>query len=145
MADPEKRSKAGESVVLGLATSFVILRVRRYRRNLLFILTLLVLLMSFGGAVLFIEPLMARPVIFTVYWAVCFGLVFLILMLAIYDLMRVRVEGQKSMREMETKLEGIKAEALEAAARVKREQEKAARNGNEPQPRPNPSGESGRE
>lgn len=103
------------------ATGMVVLHARKFRRNLLFAVTLAMLVMVLVGSVLLGEALARRPFVFTIYWAVCFLLLFCVLALALYDLMRVRVEHQAEMRlldaRMSAEMKKLRAEALEGAAR----------------------------
>ena len=81
------------------------------RRNLLFGLTLLTLVLVFIGAVTLGETLMGMPLAFTVFWLACFILVVLILLLAFYDLRRVRREHAKRLRDLDKELAATAAEA----------------------------------
>jgi hypothetical protein len=87
------------------------------RRNLLFGLTLLTLILVFIGAVPLGEALMGMPLAFAIYWMVCFILAVLVLVLAFYDLLRVRREHAKRVRALEKEL----AAAAEEARRLMRE------------------------
>jgi hypothetical protein len=93
-----------------------------YRRNLLFVLTLVTLFTVFLGAVPLADDLAARPEIFAVFWAGCFLLAAFILGLACYDLARVREDHRRRSRELEKELARVAAEAREAA-RLLREEE----------------------
>ena len=62
----------------------------RFRRNFLFVATLVTLALVFLGAVPFHEKLSQSAVRFTVFWAGVFVLAAGVLALAIYDLARVR-------------------------------------------------------
>lgn len=100
-----------------IATGLVVLHTRRYRRNLLFGLTLVTLLWTFVGAAFIGGVLMQRPLAFTIYWLVCFLLVLALSIMALYDLMRVRKEHQREQRRLEERLgeamKEIKAKAAE--------------------------------
>jgi len=87
------------------------------RRNLLFGLTLVLLVLVFIGAVLLGEVLMAKPLLFFFYWMTSFVLAVLVLGLAFYDLMRVRREHARRVRDLEKEL----AAAAEEARRLMRE------------------------
>lgn len=87
-----------------IATGLVVLHTRRYRRNLLFGLTLVTLLWTFVGAAFIGRVLMQRPVAFTIYWLVCFLLVLALSVMALYDLMRVRKEHDREQRKLEQRL-----------------------------------------
>ncbi|MCB1087518.1 MAG: hypothetical protein KDM63_10770 [Verrucomicrobiae bacterium] len=79
----------------------VVLRDRRLRRNALFGVTLLTLILVFGGELVLGDGLMKHPVAFTVFWGICFGLVGLVLLLALYDLLAVRREHRQRVRDLE--------------------------------------------
>lgn len=81
------------------------------RRNLLFALTLLTLILVFVGAVPLAETLVREPLAFTVFWLTCFILVILVLVLAFYDLMRVRREHARRVRDLDKELAAAAGEA----------------------------------
>lgn len=83
----------------------------RFRRNLLFVATLLTLVLVFLGAVPFHEKLSASPLRFAVFWIGIFVLVAGVLVLALYDLARVRREHQLRVRDLEKELAAAAAEA----------------------------------
>lgn len=90
------------------------LRHRSFRRNLLFGTTLLTLVVVFLGAVPFGPALIDKPFWFTVFWSGCFVLVGIVLLLAFYDLIRIRKDHRKRVRELEKDL----ARAAEEARRI---------------------------
>lgn len=102
-ADEGDRPRA-RRVAIGLAFSTVVLRDRRLRRNALFGLTLLTLLLVFGGAVFLGDGLMEHPVAFLIFWGLCFLLVGLVLLLAFYDLLAVRREHRERVRALEREM-----------------------------------------
>jgi hypothetical protein len=87
------------------------------RRNLLFGLTLLTLVLVFIGAVPLGGTLMKAPLAFAIFWLACFILAVLVLVLAFYDLMRVRREHARRIRDLDKEL----AAAAEEARRLMRE------------------------
>lgn len=103
------------------------LRHASWRRNLLFVATLVALFAVFLGAVPLADALAARPRVFALFWAGCFVLVALILALAVYDLARVRREHRLRSRELEKDLAQVAAEAREAARRLREEEEGGSR------------------
>jgi len=113
----DEPSKTTGRVAMALATGRVILRHRPYRRNLLFVLTLVTLAMVFLGAAPLAPALGERPLGFFFFWAVCFLLAGFVLLLAIYDLVRIRGEHRRRLEELEREL----AEATEEARRLARE------------------------
>ncbi len=117
MVSENDRNRAGDRatkrVAIGMAFGTVVLKNRRFRRNALFGLTLLTLLLVFGGAVFLGDGLMKSPLAFLLFWGICFLMVGLVLMLALYDLLAVRKEHRKRVRDLEAQL----AEAAEEARR----------------------------
>lgn len=108
---------------MGLATGWVILRHRPYRRNLLFFTTLITLILVFLGAVPMGRILASSPVWFAAFWIVVFFLAAFVLLLAIYDLIRIRKDHRKRLVSLEKEL----AEAAEEARRIAREELEADR------------------
>ena len=88
-----------------------------WRRNLLFGLTLLTLILVFVGAVPLGGTLTKAPLAFAIYWLACFILAVMVLVLAFYDLMRVRREHARRVRDLDKEL----AAAAEEARRLMQE------------------------
>ncbi|MCB1066219.1 MAG: hypothetical protein KDN20_25275 [Verrucomicrobiae bacterium] len=109
----EIKTPVSRRAAIGLAFGTVVVRNQRLRRNALFGLTLLTLLLVFGGAVILGDGLMKKPVAFVIFWGICFLLVGLVLLLALYDLLAVRKEHRQRLRELDRKV----AEAAELAKR----------------------------
>lgn len=107
--------KSNNPLVMAIATSLVLLRTRRYRRNLLFGLTLFTLLVVFGGAFSLAAWLNDRPMLFASYWLACFLLVIVLLVLALYDLMMVRREHRREMRRLDQRLSDAMEDLRERA------------------------------
>lgn len=112
--------KGGDGVALGLAAGWVIIRHRPYRRNLLFGLTLVTLLMVFLGAAPLTAVLSQSPFAFAVYWIACFFLVGFVLLLAIYDLIAIRQEHRQRMNRLEQELSEAAEEARQLAEAAKK-------------------------
>jgi hypothetical protein len=106
-----------QKLAMSLATGWVILRHRPYRRNLLFFTTLSTLVLLFLGAVPLAPVLAASPFWFALFWIAVFLLASFVLLLAIYDLIRIRKEHHARMAELENEL----AEAAEEARRLAEE------------------------
>ena len=100
-----------------------ILHQRPRRRNLLFFTTLATLILVFAGAVPLGNTLAANPLWFAAFWIVIFLLAAFVLLLAIYDLMRVRRDHEKRLSRLEKEL----AEASAEARRLAREELEADR------------------
>ena len=116
----QEGQKSGDGVALGLAAGWVIIRHRPYRRNLLFGLTLVTLLMVFLGAAPLTEVLSQSPFGFAVYWIACFFLVGFVLLLAVYDLIAVRREHRQRMNRLEQELSDAAEEARQLAEEAKK-------------------------
>ncbi len=95
-----------------------LLRHRPKRRNILFATTLATLVIVFLGAVPFGPALMKSPFWFATFWSSCFILVGIVLLLAFYDLIRIRKDHRRRMRDLEKEL----ARAAEEARRIAREE-----------------------
>ncbi|HQZ28418.1 MAG TPA: hypothetical protein PK648_09725 [Verrucomicrobiales bacterium] len=100
------------------------------RRNFLFVLTALTLVAVFVGAVPLGPYLMANPLWFSLFWCVSFLFVVFVLVLAVYDLTRVRRDHRRRVRELEKDLAVAAADAREMARQhaedLKREGEKSS-------------------
>lgn len=115
----EKESEEkSNGLAMGLATGWVILRHRPYRRNLLFFTTLITLILVFVGAVPLGGVLATSVKWFATFWIVVFLLAAFVLLLAIYDLIRIRKDHRSRMNSLEREL----AEATEEARRLAREE-----------------------
>ena len=102
---------------MGVATGWVIVRHRPYRRNLLFIVTLITLALVFVGAVPLSHWLMKSPMGFFLYWTLCFLLAGFVLLLALYDILQIRHDHHSRMNRLEQEL----ADAAEEARRIAEE------------------------
>lgn len=107
---------------MSLATGWIILRHRPYRRNLLFVTTLATLVLLFAGAVPLAPRLAASPFWFALFWIAVFLLASFVLLLAIYDLIRIRKEHRARMVELENELAEAAEEARQLAEELKAEE-----------------------
>lgn len=96
-----------------------------FRRNLLFVVTLVTLSLVFAGAVPLTGILEVSPVLFATYWSIVFVLVAAVLGLAVYDLLRIRREHQLRVRELEKELARAAGEARELARKLRESGESA--------------------
>lgn len=87
------------------------LKRRPCRRNLLFGSTLLALLLVFLGAVPLASFLAGSVIRFTCFWLVVLLLVGFVLLLALYDMIRIRVEHRERLVELERELATAAEEA----------------------------------
>jgi len=117
MSEPTPPPRKTNPLAVVIATGLVILHNRRYRRNLLFGLTLVTLLWTFVGAAFIGGALMQRPVAFTIYWLVCFLLVLALSVMALYDLMRVRKDHHREQRKLEERM-GAAMDEIKAMAQA---------------------------
>ena len=118
--DAGAKAKQGRKVhplMMIFATGMVVLHTRKYRRNLLFGFTLAMLVMVLVGSMLIGDSLARRPIVFATYWALCFVLLFAVLALALYDLMRVRSEHQAEIRRLDARM-SVEMEKLRAEAKA---------------------------
>ena len=106
---------------MGLATGWVLLRHRPYRRNLLFISTLLTLILVFVGATVLRPFLATKPSGFALFWIGVFLMASFVLLLAIYDLVRIRQDHKRRIDELENELAEAAEEARRLAEEAKRE------------------------
>jgi uncharacterized membrane protein len=113
--------KKAEAVAMGLATGWVLLRHRPYRRNLLFMSTLLTLILVFVGATVLGPFLATKPIGFVLFWIGVFLMASFVLLLAIYDLVRIRQDHKRRMDELENELAEAAEEARRLAEEAKRE------------------------
>ncbi len=116
----DQEDKKGERVALGLAAGWVIIRHRSYRRNLLFVSTLLTLLLVFLGAAPLTEVLNQSPFWFAIFWIACFFMVGFVLLLALYDLVAIRQEHRERMHKLEQELSDAAEEARQLAEEAKK-------------------------
>lgn len=92
-----------------------------FRRNLLFVATLVTLILVFVGAVPLRGVLEVSPMLFASYWSIVFVLVAAVLALAVYDLLRIRRDHQRRVRELEKELARAAGEARELARKLREE------------------------
>jgi TRAP-type C4-dicarboxylate transport system permease small subunit len=76
------------------------------RRMAMFVVLLIALVMLFGGATFFNGVLMEKPLLFISYWIVCGWLTFSAVLLALYDLIMLRVAARKERRKLKEKILG---------------------------------------
>jgi hypothetical protein len=86
-----------------------LIRHHRARRTLMFYSVLIAIILAFAGAT-FLWPLLRdHPLLFLGYWAACVWITFLAVMLALYDMAKVRDEGRRERQRLRAEyLESIK-------------------------------------
>jgi hypothetical protein len=77
-----------------------LIRHQRSRRLTMFYSVLVALVMLFAGATVLWPALRDHPFIFLGYWAVCGWITLLAMLLALYDMVKVRAEAQRLRREL---------------------------------------------
>lgn len=72
----------------------------------MFVILIAALVLLFAGATFLSSGLMANPVWFILYWAVCAWLTFSAFLLAIYDLIAIRIKSQRERRALREEIFG---------------------------------------
>jgi uncharacterized membrane protein YbhN (UPF0104 family) len=86
-----------------------LIRHHRARRMLMFYSVLIAIVLAFAGATLLWPLLREHPFLFLGYWAACVWITFLAVLLAFYDLMKVREECRLERQRLRAEyLESIK-------------------------------------
>ena len=83
-----------------------ILRDRTQRRTMLFWIVAAALAQLAVGVIVLDAWLLANPVVFLLYWGACFWLTITSLLLALYDLLAVRVEARRERERLKGKVFG---------------------------------------
>ena len=106
-------SKIQFYVKLGFAAGLLVMRNRALRRKLMFIVSIAAMFSVFLGCVVLMDFLMEHPWLFVIYWFVSGTLVLGMILLALYDMLRVKADQASSERN---ELMGLLAEIEKAAA-----------------------------
>jgi uncharacterized membrane protein YbhN (UPF0104 family) len=86
-----------------------LVRHHRARRTLMFYTVLFAIILAFAGSTVLWPLLRNHPFIFLGYWAVCVTITFLAVLLALYDMVKIREEGRRERQRLrEEYLESIK-------------------------------------
>ena len=101
------------------ALTLMVLRIRVYRRKLMFAVSLTAMFMAFCGIVLLDGFLTEHLLFFTVYWLVTCALVLLMILLAFYDMMMVKAEQSNKEIEALSKIL-VEVEKTEAKEKPKK-------------------------
>ena len=101
---------------LGFAAGLLIMRTRELRRKLMFVVSIAAMLSVFLGGVVLMDFLMEHPWLFVIYWFVSGTLVLAMILLALYDMLRVKADQATNERN---ELLGLLAEIEKAAAEEK--------------------------
>ncbi len=77
---------------LGFATGLMVMRTRELRRKLMFFVSIAAMLSVFAGGVVIVDSLMEHPWLFIAYWLLSGTLVVGMLLLAMYDILRLKAD-----------------------------------------------------
>ena len=81
-----------------------LIRDQRARRTLMFYTVLVSLVLLFAGSTFLWPLLREHPFFFLAYWAGCAWITLLAVLLALYDMMKVRTEVRRERRRLEREL-----------------------------------------
>lgn len=81
-----------------------LIRNQRARRTLMFYSVLVVLVLIFAGSTVLWDWLREHPILFIGYWFGCAWITLLAVLLALYDLVKVRGEIRRERRRLEREL-----------------------------------------
>ena len=81
-----------------------LIRDQRARRTLMFYSVLVALVLLFAGSTFLWSLLREHPFIFLIYWAGCAWVALLAVLLALYDMVKVRGEARRERRRIEREL-----------------------------------------
>lgn len=82
-----------------------LIRNQRARRLMMFYGVIIALVLLFAGATLLWNLLRNHPLLFLAYWAVCAWITLLAVLLAIYDILRVRADARRTLRRMREEID----------------------------------------
>lgn len=83
-----------------------LIRDQRARRIVMFYSVLISLVLLFAGSTFLWGLLRAHPFIFLIYWAGCAWITLLAVLLAFYDMVKVRADLRRERRRLERELAG---------------------------------------
>ena len=81
-----------------------LIRDQRARRTLMFYSVIFALVLLFAGSTFLWAQLREHPFIFLIYWAGCAWITLLAVLLALYDVVKVRAEVRREKRRLEREL-----------------------------------------
>ena len=96
----EIRRNAVTNVRFVIQISKGLIRQQRTRRLMMFYGVLVALVLLFAGSTLLWPVLRERPFVFLAYWAVCAWITILAVLLAIYDIFKVRTDARRALRQI---------------------------------------------
>ena len=81
-----------------------LIRDQRARRIVMFYSVIIALVLLFAGATFLASLLRGHPFIFIIYWAGCAWITLLAVLLALYDMLKVRADVRCERRRLEREL-----------------------------------------
>ena len=81
-----------------------LIRDQRARRIVMFYSVIIALVLLFAGATFLASLLRGHPFIFIIYWAGCAWITLLAVLLALYDMLKVRIDLKRERRRLEREL-----------------------------------------
>ena len=81
-----------------------LIRDQRARRIVMFYSVIIALVLLFAGSTFLASLLRGHPVLFLIYWAACAWVTLLAVLLALYDMLKVRAEVRRERRRIEREL-----------------------------------------
>ncbi len=94
------------SLVLAICKGIV--RDQRVRRAVLFFVMLAAMGLLFAGIVVIDRWLMRHPLLFLVYWGACLWLTLLSILMALYDLLKLRQTARDERQHLKARVFGMK-------------------------------------
>lgn len=107
---PRRPSALANWWLLSRSLASVVVRVERTRRQLLFILTLVLLVLVALGSMPWWDFLKQRPWWFVAYWGLVCALAIFAFLLALLDLLAVRQRFRTEMRRLKTEYRDVTEE-----------------------------------
>jgi hypothetical protein len=81
-----------------------LIRHQHARRTLMFYVVFVALVLVFAGSTLFWSWLRDHPLFFLGYFGLCAWLTVLAVLLAVYDMVKVRIEGRRARQQLAEKI-----------------------------------------
>jgi hypothetical protein len=79
---------------------------RQMRRKTMFVVMLAALAFVFAGVTFLEGPLRDQPIVFLIFWVSCGWLTLLALLLALYDMLAMRVEAARARKNLKAEIFG---------------------------------------
>ena len=99
-----RKSAAVNNPKFVIQVSKGLIRDQRARRTLMFYSVLVALVLLFAGSTFLWSLLREHPFIFLIYWVGCAWVALLAVLLALYDMVKVRGEARRERRRIEREL-----------------------------------------